>query len=696
MKKFIWFLIGLISVEFIREIRIKRAKKFPYGYAQKKTFKNTTPLLNEVKFVSKKITTSTPVENWKRFLKEEPVILAIFGVVIGFTMFHSGLEKVATYFQASTIQWEQQAEPFNGAVYPIEKVADWVALTDQERTMTFDQLSDSKKINIPEYNLNTMKKGMVWKRDNGYERNCYITYPVPNLGNYQLDATENTGSHTGIDIKTLVGTPVRAISRGVVIKSENQPTGFGQHIVVMHIDVPDPENPGKTTTLYSAYAHLSTRLVRVGDKVEKGQIIGKTGMSGMATAPHLHFQVDRADAPFLPYWPFTWKDLQASNINSYFEAVKVGINKNRAAQFTVHPIDLITSNINFSPDLLVVSSDPTFVPQPTQTESRPAKTTVIKSTPTTTTKQSKTQIQRSSRKINDSTATIINKQTYTERKLSNGRRTRLQAGENIRIETDRNFRPGRSETFDIVVTDEFLVATAGIELSTTLRDRVEIKPEILTKEHFKDGVAQVEVTTDSEAPYKLVATGENFNEVRSKSLRAQTFNDVESYNANKDAIEYVQQEKIMNGYSDGSFKPEGEVNRAEAVKILIAANDISVLPAESIFLDVENHAWYAPYISTALARGLVKGYDDGTFRPGNTISRAEFLKVAIEAAQIPVPTRIIANYNNIPSDAWYAPYFAVAYEENLLTAQKGGNIAPHTIITREEAAQVIWKLNSIN
>lgn len=696
MKKFIWLLLGALSLEIAREWHIKRNKKsvIPYGCSPNKTRINT-PVINEVKFAAKKITESTPTQNWKRFLKEEPVFLALIGVLIGFTMFHSSLEKVSNFFQASTIQYEYQAEPFDGTVYPIEKVPNWVALTDTERKMNFAQLSDNKKIPIPEYNLHTMKEGMVWKRDNSHERNCYITYPVPNLGNYQLDATEESGSHTGVDIKTLVGTPVRAIAKGVVVKAENQPTGFGQHIVIMHKDVPDPENPGKKTTLYSAYAHLSVRAVRVGQKVNKGDYIGKTGMSGMATAPHLHFQIDRADAPFLPYWPFTWKDLQGTNIKSYFEAVKVGINKERAKKFTVHPIDLVASNINYSPDLLVVSADPSFVPTPTKTET--TENRHITETQTTTSRPSTTTIKRSSRKINDANATIVTRSTYTDRTLSNGRRTRLQAGENIKIETDRNFRPGTPETFDIVVTDEFLTASAGtIDITTTLNDSVKIEPGILTKSSFKNGVAQVKVTTNSEAPFKLIARGDNFDEIRSKSLRAQTFSDVKSYNPNKEAIEYVKKEKIMNGYATGEFRPEGELNRAEAVKILIAANDIAILPAESIFLDIENSAWYSPYISTALARGLVKGYNDGTYRPGNTISRAEFLKIAIEAAEIPVPMRARANYNNIPSDAWYTPYFAVAYEENLLTAQKGGNVAPHTPITRAEAAQVIWKLNSIN
>ncbi|NJP03976.1 M23 family metallopeptidase, partial [Candidatus Gracilibacteria bacterium] len=143
---------------------------------------------------------------------------------------------------------------------------------------------------------------------------------------------------------------IHSIANGIVTKSENQPTGFGLHIVVAHMGVPDPDHPGSTTTLYSAYAHLSELKVKVGQEVKKGDIIGYSGNSGMATAPHLHFQIDTKDAPFHPYWPFSWKDLQANSISSYFDGVKYGVGKDVAYKYTIHPI-------NFSVELAHYKSD---------------------------------------------------------------------------------------------------------------------------------------------------------------------------------------------------------------------------------------------------------------------------------------------------------------------------------------------------
>ena len=682
MKKILWFLAGLAAMEItLQSIKKQRSQK-RYGKLIRSSNKAALPAQN-TNFISRPITKGYTTHSWKRFFKEQPIAIGLIATALFMIVFHSGMQKFSNEFQASTIEWEQQTKPFDGAVYPIEKVPNWVNLTDAERTMNFSELSDSKKIDLPAYNLSAMRTGMTWRRDNEMERNTYITYPVPNLGNYQLDATENSGSHTGVDIKTLIGTPVHSISRGIVIKSEIQPTGFGQFILLLHTNVPDPENPGQKTNLYSVYAHLSKRNVHAGDTVEKGEIIGETGMSGMATAPHLHFQIDREDAPFHPYWPFTWKDLQGTNISSYFEAVKQGINQDRAKKFTVHPMNLVSSNLNYNIEdtHLIVSADPTFISTPDEVThtSAPAKVVEKKENPKT------------NHIIDDTQAVIIQKPTYTERKTSSGRRTRLLNGENIKVETDRTFRPGTPEIFDIVIADNTLVASAGIEIGTTLKDFAQIQPNILQKEDFTNGVAQVKVTTNSSNTFKLIASG-SFGEVRSKSLRAQIFTDVSSSHKYKEAISFVQEKEIMTGYGNGSFLPDGKLNRAEAVKILITANELSLLPAGTNFPDVNTSAWYAQYVATALARGLVKGYGDGEFKPANTISRAEFLKIAIEAANLDLPQVSTPPYPDVNTNDWFAPYFTIAAENNFIPAVRGGNIVPHQSITRAEAANVIWNI----
>ncbi len=97
-------------------------------------------------------------------------------------------------------------------------------------------------------------------------------------------------------------------------------------------------------------------------------------------------------------------------------------------------------------------------------------------------------------------------------------------------------------------------------------------------------------------------------------------------------IQMLVQKNVLSGNSDGSFRPERQVNRAEFCKMLVIATDSrSYIPLSPSFPDVQKDDWFFEYIETAKHNGWVKGYPDGTFRPGNKINRAEIAKVLVKA-----------------------------------------------------------------
>lgn len=87
--------------------------------------------------------------------------------------------------------------------------------------------------------------------------------------------------HDGVDIASSMGSPVHAVGDGVVSHSGDK-AGYGMMVEITH-------ESGLTTR----YAHTSAVLVRVGDRVQKGQSIALVGTSGRSTGPHLHFEVVR-------------------------------------------------------------------------------------------------------------------------------------------------------------------------------------------------------------------------------------------------------------------------------------------------------------------------------------------------------------------------------------------------------------------
>ena len=88
---------------------------------------------------------------------------------------------------------------------------------------------------------------------------------------------------------------------------------------------------------------------------------------------------------------------------------------------------------------------------------------------------------------------------------------------------------------------------------------------------------------------------------------------------------------IMEGYPDGTFRPEGQITRAEFAKIAVLAlglNDAAeVSKSNTIFTDVNAFHWAAGYINVAVDRGILKGYPDGSYKPSNPLSNAEAITI---------------------------------------------------------------------
>lgn len=157
------------------------------------------------------------------------------------------------------------------------------------------------------------------------------------LGNYvRWNYEEWVGSHLWVDIVPKEkNQPVRAILDGTVWNAwENSYSG--KFIVLEHTNVYDMDMKTRTT-LYSCYLHLSAITVSKWQKVKEGDIIGNTGSTWNSTGEHLHFQIDRKEAPFHPYWPFTMKEAKEKNL-TFMEATNAGLWIEKAKQYTLNPL----------------------------------------------------------------------------------------------------------------------------------------------------------------------------------------------------------------------------------------------------------------------------------------------------------------------------------------------------------------------
>lgn len=106
-------------------------------------------------------------------------------------------------------------------------------------------------------------------------------YPVTQLfgENPEFYARFGRPGHNGVDFGLPIGTPVSSAARGKVIKTGNDPSGYGNYIKIQH------------DGFQTLYAHLDLILVKEGLQVEDGEAIGSSGNTGFSTGPHLHFEL---------------------------------------------------------------------------------------------------------------------------------------------------------------------------------------------------------------------------------------------------------------------------------------------------------------------------------------------------------------------------------------------------------------------
>ena len=145
------------------------------------------------------------------------------------------------------------------------------------------------------------------------------------------------------------------------------------------------------------------------------------------------------------------------------------------------------------------------------------------------------------------------------------------------------------------------------------------------------------------------------------------------------------------GYEDGTIKPNNDITRAEVATIFFrlltdnarerywsTTNDFSDIAAES---------WYNNAISTLSNMGIINGYEDGTFKPNAPITRAEF--TAIATRFFDYEAEYDGAFNDVSARAWYADYVQAAVDMGLVDGYPDGGFHPDAYITRAEACTIV-------
>ena len=148
----------------------------------------------------------------------------------------------------------------------------------------------------------------------------------------------------------------------------------------------------------------------------------------------------------------------------------------------------------------------------------------------------------------------------------------------------------------------------------------------------------------------------------------------------KDHVQY------MTGYPDGSFGPGQNMTRAEAAQMFYALLLDQNVPHTVSFSDVPADAWYAEAVNTLASLGMINGYPDGTFRPDAPITRAEFCVIALAFAY--EPEDFDCNFRDVSTSDWFYDYVAQATSYGWISGADR-SFRPNECITRAEVSVIV-------
>lgn len=154
-------------------------------------------------------------------------------------------------------------------------------------------------------------------------------------------------------------------------------------------------------------------------------------------------------------------------------------------------------------------------------------------------------------------------------------------------------------------------------------------------------------------------------------------------------LEKLNHIKYINGYPDGTFKSGSTLTRAEAVTIFYNLSnnlDLNKVYSNS-YNDVSKESWYFKQIEALSELGIINGYPDGSFRPNENITRAEFITII---AKIKSTIGSFENiYTDVDSGHWASNYITIANKNGWVHGYEDGEFKPNKKITRAEAVTIV-------
>ena len=180
-----------------------------------------------------------------------------------------------------------------------------------------------------------------------------------------------------------------------------------------------------------------------------------------------------------------------------------------------------------------------------------------------------------------------------------------------------------------------------------------------------------------------------------------TFKDVEQHWAQQD-VNDMGSRLVVNGVGDGLFNPDAAITRAEFAAIVMRGLGLKPVGGSAVFTDVQASDWYYTAVQTTSNYKLIDGFEDGSFRPNEKITREQAMLIiaramAVTKLQGKLPAKEIGEVLKPFADAaavsnWAKTGITASLQAGLVTGRSADELAPQASITRAEVATIVKRL----
>ncbi len=166
------------------------------------------------------------------------------------------------------------------------------------------------------------------------------------------------------------------------------------------------------------------------------------------------------------------------------------------------------------------------------------------------------------------------------------------------------------------------------------------------------------------------------------------FSDVSSNDWFYDSVMDIYADNITTGYPDGTFKPGNYVTRAQMAAFLARAMKINIKAhcANPPFKDVSTNEWYCPYVDAIKIAEVTQGVGGGYYNPEGYVTRAQMAAFLSKALDLDTHPCKSKPFSDVPTSAWYCPYVQAIKEVHLTTGYPDGTYKPDNYVSRAEMA----------